>query len=99
MQRKRTWNAPGKVPKQNRVTIRATNLKVVTIDPAAAHVDRNVKLDVDTDGPLAVTLLGYTDVTGLGTGPGQAASRSLADDCSLLLMSALAVRHVRKVTS
>jgi hypothetical protein len=54
----RTWSPPGKVPVQNRITLHATNVRSVTIDTVAAHVDCNVKLDVQSDGPLQVTLLG-----------------------------------------
>lgn len=56
----RTWSEPGKVPVENRIVIKATNIASVMIDPAAARVDCNVKLDIESDGPLAVTLLGCT---------------------------------------
>lgn len=46
------------VPMENRIRIKATKIASVTIDPAAARVDCNVKLDIDSDGPLKVRLLG-----------------------------------------
>lgn len=55
---RRTWDGPGKVPVQNRIRIHATNIKTVTIDPVAAHVNCNVKFDVDSDGPIEIRLLG-----------------------------------------
>jgi hypothetical protein len=55
---RRTWDGPGKVPVQNRIRIHATNIKTVTIDPVAAHVNCNVKFDVESDGPIEIRLLG-----------------------------------------
>ena len=54
----RTWGEPGEVSVENRLVIKATNIGSVTIDPVAAHVDCNVKLDVDSDGPIEIKLLG-----------------------------------------
>lgn len=54
----RSWSEPGSVPVENRIVIRATNIASVTIDPVAARVDCNVKLDIDSDGPLAISLTG-----------------------------------------
>ncbi|MGH8998189.1 MAG: hypothetical protein ACRDY7_02220, partial [Acidimicrobiia bacterium] len=42
----------------NTLTIKATNIGAVTIDPERARVTCDAKLDVETDGPLSVTLLG-----------------------------------------
>jgi hypothetical protein len=54
----RVWSAPGRVPVQNRIVITATNIGALTIDPGAAHVTCDVKLEVHSDGPVKVTLLG-----------------------------------------
>jgi hypothetical protein len=40
------------------LTITATNIRSVTIDPQRARVSCRAKLDVKSDGPLSVTLLG-----------------------------------------
>jgi hypothetical protein len=55
---RREWSAPGTVPVQNRIVIKATNIGSLTIDPVAARVDCDVQLDVDSDGPIDITLLG-----------------------------------------
>jgi hypothetical protein len=54
----RVWSDPGKVRKENRIVIKAKNIAAITIDPAAARVSCNVKLDIQSDGPLKVTLIG-----------------------------------------
>jgi pimeloyl-ACP methyl ester carboxylesterase len=54
----RTWTRAKRVPVQNRLVIRATNVRMLTIDPHAAHVTCSAKLDVTTDGPLTVRLAG-----------------------------------------
>jgi len=54
----RTWSAPGKVAKQNRIVGKVTNVRRLTIDPVAARVDCSVRLDITSDGPLEVRLLG-----------------------------------------
>lgn len=43
---------------QNRVDIRAENVATMTIYPARAGVDCNAALNVSTDGPIAIQLLG-----------------------------------------
>ena len=55
---KREWGEPGQVPVENRIVIKATNIGALTIHPAAARVDCNVQLDVESDGPIQITLLG-----------------------------------------
>jgi hypothetical protein len=40
------------------LTITATNIRSVTIDPQRARVSCHATLDVKSDGPLSVTLLG-----------------------------------------
>jgi hypothetical protein len=44
--------------KANVLDITATNIRSVTIDPAAAEVDCDATLNITSDGPLEVTLLG-----------------------------------------
>jgi hypothetical protein len=54
----RVWSEPGKVRKENRIVIKAKNIAAITIDPVAARVSCNVKLDIQSDGPIKVTLVG-----------------------------------------
>jgi hypothetical protein len=54
----RVWSEPGTVPKENRLVIHADNISAITIDPIAARVACDVKLDVKSDGPIKVTLAG-----------------------------------------
>jgi hypothetical protein len=54
----RVWSDPGKVPVQDRIVIKAKNIGAITIDPAAARVSCNVKLDIQSDGPVKVNLIG-----------------------------------------
>jgi hypothetical protein len=54
----RTWSEPGKVRVQNRIVIKATNIARITIDPRAARVRCDVKLDVTSDGPIEIRLIG-----------------------------------------
>jgi hypothetical protein len=54
----RVWSEPGKVRVQDRIVIKATNIGAITIDPAAARVSCDVKLDVHSDGPIKVTIIG-----------------------------------------
>jgi hypothetical protein len=58
LQTQRVWSEPGTVRAQNRIVINATNIGAITINPAAAHVDCGVKLDVHSDGPIKITVLG-----------------------------------------
>jgi pimeloyl-ACP methyl ester carboxylesterase len=58
LSQERSWAAPRRVPAQNRLVIRATNIRSLTIDPRAAHVTCSVRLDITSDGPLAVHLTG-----------------------------------------
>jgi hypothetical protein len=54
----RTWGAPKRVSRQDRLIITATNIRSVTIDPKAAHLTCNAKVEIHSDGPIRVTLLG-----------------------------------------
>ena len=58
VERSQQWGPAPQAAKHDVLVIKAVNLKTVTIDVARAHVDCAVHLDVHTDGPLAVTLLG-----------------------------------------
>ena len=58
VEKQRTWTEPGTAPVENRIVLRATNIARVTIDPAAARVDCNVRLDIESDGPVEVRLVG-----------------------------------------
>jgi hypothetical protein len=54
----RTWGEPKPAPRQDKLIINATNIKSVTIDPKAAHITCHAKIEVHSDGPIKVTLLG-----------------------------------------
>ncbi|WP_328346403.1 hypothetical protein [Streptomyces violaceus] len=54
----RKLSAPDTVAAVNELKITATNIRTVTIDPRQAEVGCDAKLDVRTDGPLQVVLLG-----------------------------------------
>jgi acetyl esterase/lipase len=58
VQLERDWAAPGRVPVQDRLIINATNIKSVTIDAVSARVTCQATIEVHSDGPLKVTLLG-----------------------------------------
>jgi hypothetical protein len=58
IQLERDWTAPGRVPAQDRLVINATNIAALTIDPVAAHVTCHATLEIHSDGPLRVHLLG-----------------------------------------
>lgn len=55
---RRDWSEPGEVPVENRIKIKATNIRTITIHTAAARVGCDVKLDIDSDGPIDIKLLG-----------------------------------------
>lgn len=54
----RTWSTPRRVARTNTITIDARNIGSLTIDPVAARVGCDVELDVITDGPIEIRLLG-----------------------------------------
>jgi hypothetical protein len=57
----REYRHPGSGPAQtpsDTLTITAKNISTLIIDPQRAKVSCNAKLDVKTDGPLSITLLG-----------------------------------------
>jgi pimeloyl-ACP methyl ester carboxylesterase len=55
---RKTWGAPLPAPIADELDIRTTNVRALAIDPVRARVDCRAKLNVTTDGPLAVTLTG-----------------------------------------
>ena len=67
----RIYGESGEVPVENRITIEATNIGHVTIDPVAAHVDCDVVIEIISDGPVQVDLVGC---------PGGSAAPSAASD-------------------
>jgi dienelactone hydrolase len=56
--RNQSWAEPSHEPRRNVLTIAASNLATVTIDPRRAHVSCGARLRVKTDGPLTVRLAG-----------------------------------------
>lgn len=54
----RDWAAAPAIPVQNRLDVVASNISAVTIDPARARVDCNATVNVESDGPITVTLAG-----------------------------------------
>jgi hypothetical protein len=53
-----TWGPAPTIPVRDEVDIKAANIATVTIDPKRAKVDCNATIDVDSDGPIAVKLMG-----------------------------------------
>jgi C-terminal binding-module, SLH-like, of glucodextranase len=54
----KTWGPVPAIAVSDQLDITATNVSAVSVDPARARVDCNATLDVSTDGPLTVTLIG-----------------------------------------
>jgi hypothetical protein len=54
----RTLGPPAPQPTTDSLRIVARNIRSITVDVARAGVSCNAKLDVASDGPLSVTLLG-----------------------------------------
>ncbi len=57
-----TWGATPSAPRSDTIDITATNIATASIDVQRADVDCSVKLNIVTDGPLAVTLPGCNRV-------------------------------------
>jgi hypothetical protein len=55
---KQTWGSAPSQPRTDALTLTVTNVSALTIDVSRAHVDCAARLNVSTDGPLTVTLLG-----------------------------------------
>src|SRR4051794_10581992 len=56
-QREQAWDAPPKTAKADRLVIKATNIATATIDARRARVSCHPKLDVTSDGPIAVKVI------------------------------------------
>jgi predicted esterase len=65
----RTWGPAPRIAKADELDIAATNASALTIDPSRAGVDCSVKLNVSSDGPLAVTLSGCGTQRFAGSAP------------------------------
>ena len=79
VEQERTWGKPGPRPVENRIVIKAKNVRSLTIDPVAARVDCNVKLDITSDGPLDVRLLGCPKSVAASTPAGGGSAATAAD--------------------
>ena len=54
----KTWGPAPATPVKDELHLNATNITSVTIDPQRAKIDCAAVLDVQSDGPISVTLLG-----------------------------------------
>jgi hypothetical protein len=61
-----TWGPAPHAPKQDSISITATNIAAAVIDIARAHVNCHVKLVVHSDGPIAISLAGCHRVVHAG---------------------------------
>jgi hypothetical protein len=52
------WGAVPKAPKANELDITAKNIASFTIDPRRARVGCDAKVNLESDGPIKVTLSG-----------------------------------------
>ncbi len=57
-----TWGPAPAVPVRNVIDIKAENIATVTIDPKRAKVDCNATINIESDGPMQVRLLGCARV-------------------------------------
>ncbi|MBA0124250.1 hypothetical protein H0B56_01705 [Haloechinothrix sp. YIM 98757] len=57
---------PPEEPRENRIEINVTNIGSLAVDPAQAQVGCDTELDVTTDGPVEVTLLGCDRIEQFG---------------------------------
>jgi hypothetical protein len=57
-ERRKAWGPGRHVTRRNVLHLDVENLARVVVHPARAHLSCNPKLDVTTDGPLALTLAG-----------------------------------------
>ena len=55
---KRTWGEPPPQPRANRVTITATGIASAVLNVKRARVGCDAEVEIESDGPLAVTLAG-----------------------------------------
>ncbi len=61
LETQRDWEAPRPVLVENRILVNAVNIRSITIDPVLARVDCNVQLDVISDGPINIRLIGCNE--------------------------------------
>jgi dienelactone hydrolase len=61
-----TWGPTPPVPRSDSIDLKATNIASTSIDVHRAGVDCNVKLNVTTDGPIAISLVGCNRVVHAG---------------------------------
>jgi hypothetical protein len=61
-----TWGSAPSTPHADTIDINATNVAKAQINVQRAAVDCNVKLNITTDGPIAVTLAGCNRVVNAG---------------------------------
>jgi hypothetical protein len=61
-----TWGPTPSAPSSDTIDIKATNVATASINVQRANVDCNVNLNLTTDGPIAVTLLGCKRVVKAG---------------------------------
>jgi hypothetical protein len=58
MLQSRDWGTATTIPVRNQLDIVAQNVSAVTIHPNRAKVNCNATLNVQSDGPIVVTLAG-----------------------------------------
>jgi hypothetical protein len=58
-----TWGPTPSVPSRNALDVTAENIASLTIDPARAKIDCNATINVKSDGPISIKLLGCSKVT------------------------------------
>jgi hypothetical protein len=63
---KQTWGAPPPAARSDTIDVTATNIATASIDVRRAGVDCSAKLNVTTDGPIAITLPGCSRVVRAG---------------------------------
>jgi hypothetical protein len=57
-----TWGEAPTIAKSNVLDIKAENIASLTIDPKRAHIDCNAQINLHSDGPTKVSLLGCPTV-------------------------------------
>lgn len=67
--RQQKWGPPPPTPRADRLVIEATNVGQATVDVRRARVSCTVDLDVETDGPLRITLTPCGKTLAFGSGP------------------------------
>ena len=72
----KTWGAAPSTPVADRIDLTATNVRSVDLDVTRAHVDCNVTVNITSDGPIDVNLLGCNRTISGGGGAGEASGPS-----------------------